>query len=281
MRDIYWIQGKVCPPHLITGNKSRFTTTWDLLKIFFFWNDHEERIGWESMPYRMIFQKTFKLIKLRLGRRCAQDWSDQFLYLIQLTHWILPYPNDSSFLASTKTSQRRGLKRQMRWFSAVYKAQKAPPHWSSTEPYTWSNIMAFITRTAFGRTENEDLWDISQLISACSAEGASPEQCRGCWVWGRRFNTKAKRHEPCWEECYPPRLRIVQQIKGRSLEELDDLMDSFSHEASSNIVEDKQGEAIDAVDEVADNEASRSGDLDSLSLASDTSSGSVREPEKW
>jgi hypothetical protein len=120
MKGMFSVDGVICPPHLVTGNKMQFEEVAKLLNFLFLWDDRAERPGWGCKPYRLILQKTFELLERRLGYRKASRWLDGFLHLIRLTHWILPYPSTTSLITSTKTSRRPGLTRRMMWFSAVY-----------------------------------------------------------------------------------------------------------------------------------------------------------------
>lgn len=83
----------------------RFEKDGRLLEFLFLWEDGEERVEWGSKPYRVILQKTFALIERRLGYQRADQWLDEFFHLIRLTHWVLPYPSNSAFISSTKTSR--------------------------------------------------------------------------------------------------------------------------------------------------------------------------------
>jgi hypothetical protein len=120
MKEMCLWEGRLCPPHSVTGNKSRFKNSFDLLRYLLFWKDGKERIGWEAEPYRMIFRKTFGLIKQHLSQEHAQQWSDEHLYLLQLTHWVLPYPGPNTMMQHTKSRQKDGVRARMMWFSAVY-----------------------------------------------------------------------------------------------------------------------------------------------------------------
>ncbi|KAF4620107.1 hypothetical protein G7Y89_g14718 [Cudoniella acicularis] len=68
MREMCELEGQISAPHVVTGNKFRFKNSFDLLCFLFCWRDGNERIGWDAEPYRMIFRKTFTLIKQYLGR---------------------------------------------------------------------------------------------------------------------------------------------------------------------------------------------------------------------
>jgi hypothetical protein len=128
MQEMCELEGQIRPPHIVTGNKSRFKNGLDLLYFLFCWKDGNERIGWGAEPYRMIFQKTFTLIGQHLGQKDARQWSDQFFHLLQLTHWVLPYPGPHSMMQNTKSRLNSEVQARMMWFSAIYQPGKLPPN---------------------------------------------------------------------------------------------------------------------------------------------------------
>jgi len=144
MRKAFLVDGVVCGPHIVTGNKMRFSEVMELFHFLFLWDDKEQRTGWGSKPYRVILQKTCELVDRRLGDLQARKWMEDFFHLVRLTHWILPYPSNSSFITATKTSQSQGLKGRMMWFSLIYKAPEAAPtpaHWPHDHPLTLFNVV--------------------------------------------------------------------------------------------------------------------------------------------
>ncbi|KAF1934535.1 hypothetical protein EJ02DRAFT_492277 [Clathrospora elynae] len=86
MQEMFVVNGIVSPPHLVTGNKMRLARAADLLDFLFLWDNKVERPGWGSKPYRLILQKSFELVEIRLGYRRASQWLDEFFYLVCLTH---------------------------------------------------------------------------------------------------------------------------------------------------------------------------------------------------
>jgi hypothetical protein len=120
MRAMCKVGGEVGPPHIVTGNKSRFKNGFELLSYLFSWRDGHERVGWDAEPYRMIYRKTAALIGRRLGEEDAQQWSDQFFHVLQLTHWVLLYPGPYSIMQHTKSRINRGVQARMMWFSVTY-----------------------------------------------------------------------------------------------------------------------------------------------------------------
>ena len=139
---------------MVTGNKMRFDKAIGLLN-FLFLSDEEERRGWGNKPYRVILNKTFVMLEQRLGYGRADRWLDDFLHLIRLTHWILPYPSNRGLITSTKTSQSRGLRRQMMWFSMVY---ADPAHAEVPFKHPPSTLYSLLSRARaqkVGRSQEE------------------------------------------------------------------------------------------------------------------------------
>jgi len=62
------------------------------------------------------------------------------------------------------------------------------------------------------------------------------------WVVGRR-SAGLKGFEPLWEQAWPARLTMAEQIREKSLDELEDLMSGFSQDATR---EDSQDDAATA-----------------------------------
>lgn len=105
------VDGAVGPPHMLTRNKMPFEKVMDVLLFLFEWDEQE----WPA--YRVILKKTSEMLERQLGFRRADKWLGEFLHVVRLTHWVLPYP---SFITSTRTSHRQGLKRRMMWFTFAY-----------------------------------------------------------------------------------------------------------------------------------------------------------------
>ncbi|KAF2844278.1 hypothetical protein T440DRAFT_525778 [Plenodomus tracheiphilus IPT5] len=102
MRQLFLVDGRETPPHLVTGNKIRHRNVGELLNFLFQWGEKEKRVGWGSKPYRLILQKTYEMIEGRLGHGAARQWLDEYFVLVRLTHWVLPYPSQVALLGWTK-----------------------------------------------------------------------------------------------------------------------------------------------------------------------------------
>ena len=240
MKRMFSVDGSVSPPHFVTGNKMRFERVTDLLDFLFLWEDGKKRPGWGSKPYRVILHKSFDLIERRLGYRRADKWLDEFFHLVRLTHWVLPYPSDSSLLMSTKTSRNRGLKGRMMWFPVVYANPEKVQLPFRSHPVTLHGILWNARQQTFGDGRQQSAWDTSQLITACRAQGLKvygQEETEEFWVAGKR-SVGLKGFVAVWERTQPPRLRMLEQTKNKSLDELEDLMGGFSREYANNGVQD-------------------------------------------
>ena len=240
MKRMFSVDGIVGPPHFVTGNKMRFERVTDLLDFLFLWEDGKERRGWGNKPYRAILQKSFELVERRLGYRRADKWLDEFFYLVRLTHWVLPYPSHSTFIMSTKTNRNQGLKGRMMWFSAVYADPEKVELPFRSHPITLYGILWNARQQTFGDGRHQNAWDTSQLISACSAQGLKvhgQEETEEFWVAGKR-SIGSKGFVPVWERTQPPRLKMLEQTKNQSLDELEDLMSGFSREYADDGIQD-------------------------------------------
>jgi hypothetical protein len=244
MKSMFSIDHNTGPPHFVTGNKMRFEKVADLLDFLFLWEDGQERPGWGNKPYRAILQKSFEVIERRLGYRAAEMWLDEFFHLVRLTHWVLPYPSNASFIMSTKTSRSHGLKGRMMWFSAVYANPEKVALPIRSHPRTLYDIIWNARQDAFGDGRDQQPWSTSQLIGACRAQGVKIfglEEAEEYWVVGKR-SAGLKGFEPLWERTRPARLQMLEQIEGKSLDELEDLMGGFSRDAAGDDIQDDSGD---------------------------------------
>lgn len=232
MKAMFAVDGVPGPPHFVTGNKMRFERVGDLLDFLFLWEDGQDRRGWGQKPYRAILQKSFELIERRLGYRRADQWLDEFFHLVRLTHWVLPYPSNTAFIALTKTSRTQGLKGRMMWFSAVYADPEKVELPFRSHPITLYGILWHARRQTFGDGQGQRAWSTAQLITACRAQGIKmlgQEETEEFWRAGRR-SIGVKGFVPVWERTQPPRLEMTDQIRDKSLDELEDMMAGFSRE---------------------------------------------------
>jgi len=230
MKDLFLVNGVVSPPHLVTGNKMRFETVGHLLNFLFLWEDREERRGWSSKPYRVILQKSFELVKRRLGDLSAREWLDKFFHLVRLTHWILPYPSNTSLISASKTSRSQGLTRRMMWFSAVYAHPDKVELPFETMPQTLYTLLWRARRQIGSSDDPKRPWQTTELIEAARLKGIQlngQDKGNEYWIVGRR-SVGAKGFLPVWERSQAPMLEMQQQIQNKSLDELEELMVSLT-----------------------------------------------------
>ena len=254
------VNGVIHPPHTVTGNKMRFEKVMDLLHFLFLWDDNKQRLGWGSKPYRVILQKTFEMIERRLGHVQAQRWLDHFFHLVRLTHWILPYPSNTALIMATKTSRNQGLQGRMMWFSVVHAAPETaltPAHWLPTKAHTLHNILWYAQRNTFEGAPSDPTWATSQLITACKAEGLQIRGQEAHWVAGKK-SIGSKGFRPIYVRSLPPKLGMLEQIKGKSLNELEELMAAFSQEQAA---EDARSESDGAPNADLGNDTEDDADL--------------------
>jgi hypothetical protein len=233
MERAFTVNGSQVPPHLVTGNKMRFERVGELLDFLFLWDDYQERPGWGSKPYRTILQKSFQLIERRLGYQRADLWRDEFFQLVRLTHWILPYASNGALITTSKTSRRQGLQGRMMWFSAVYANPKFTALPLRSPPRTLYDLLRRARRETFGASSDGQTWGTAQLIQACRAQGLytdGQDETEDFWIVGKK-SAGLKGFESLWEQAQPPTLKMLEQIKGKSLDELEDLMSGFSQDS--------------------------------------------------
>lgn len=240
MKRLFSVDGAASLPHFVTGNKMRFERVADLLDFLFLWEDGQERRGWGSKPYRAILQKSFELIERRLGYPGAARWLDEFLHLVRLTHWVLPYPSNTALIATTKASRSQGLRGRMMWFSAVYANPAKVELPFRSHATTLHDLLWHARQQTFGNGRDQRAWGTSQLISACGDQGVriyGQEETEEYWVVGKR-SAGPKGFLLVWERTPPPKLGMLGRIREKSLDELEDLMGGFSRECAGSGTED-------------------------------------------
>ncbi|KAL5370878.1 hypothetical protein DPSP01_014620 [Paraphaeosphaeria sporulosa] len=246
MKRTFIDEGVVAPPHIVTGNKIRFSAVGKLLDFLFLWDDELERAGWGVKPFRLILQKSFEFIEGQLGRQRADRWLDEFFYLVRLTHWILPYPSNKSLIMSTKESRSQGLRGRMMWFSAVFADPSLVRLPFEGPPRTVYTLVYYAHRQS-GRTGAHDqAWETAALIKACRQLGLrmqGVDRTAEHWIAGRT-SAGTKGFLPVWERGMPPTLAMRERIRGLSLDELDGLMVAFTQEGGAAVAEGGQREEI-------------------------------------
>jgi hypothetical protein len=108
--DLYFVQ----KTHLhVTHVEGLFVWLWG-------WDgdgDHGDwvRQHWEYKPYRVLFRQCFEMVAQIHGIRQAREWRQRLRETWIRTHWILPYPDQSTFWS-------RSRDRKLRVWSSVHPA---------------------------------------------------------------------------------------------------------------------------------------------------------------
>jgi len=184
-------------------------------------------------------QKSYELIKHRLGGRRAEQWLDDYLGLVQLTHWILPYPTDTLLVGSTKTRRNSGLASRTMWFSSVYADPGVVQLPFEPSPNRYPKTLHTMLRRAFRRGGGvgdvwEHAWGTRRLLWLCKSghmEIYGEAKAREYWIAGRT-SRGTKGCQPVWERSIVPRLRMHEDCRERTLEELDEFMAGLAVEHS-------------------------------------------------
>jgi hypothetical protein len=228
MRNVFLSDGIVSPPQYVRGNRSGDLHTADVLK-FIFGRDDRPREGWAHKPYRLILEKSYQLVERRLGLLQAQQWWDEFLRLVQLTHWTLPHATNRALIENSKQNRNKGLTGRPMWFSSVY--HESPKQRFEPDPAAYPTTLHRALHRAFrqigGRGDvREYSWGTRELIQAVSAQGLklySPDATDSFWKSGRA-SLGSKGHKAVWERGLTPRLRMYEDIREKSMDELEDFM---------------------------------------------------------
>jgi hypothetical protein len=252
MHRMFLEEGVRAPPHMVTGNHMRITTAARLLDFLFLWGDDQERKGWANLPFRLVLQQSFEFIESRLGHRKANRWLDEYLYLVRLTHWVLPYPSRNALIQSSKQSSAKRQTGRMMWFSAVFAHPKHVGMWCRktngkklvsgqplpktpllpAEPSTVVYRLVRKAHHASRRCALIDAWDAPMLIRECRKQGITMpgwDEGEDYWVAGR-VGARKRPNQPVWEEFLPPTLSMRARIRGLGLDELEALMVTFTQE---------------------------------------------------
>lgn len=233
MKRLFIANGAACGPHLVTGNKMRFEKVMDVMH-FLFLQDEQERPGWGDKPYRVILQKTLDMLEQRLGCRRADRWLGRFLHVVRLTHWLLPYPSNGALITSTKTSHRQGLTRRTMWFSTMYTNPEFVEAPLRRPLSTMASLVWQAGRRTFGVGREQEAFRTAQLLAALQAQGV--EECgqEEYWVAGKA-SVGLKGFVGLWERGRPPRLKMLEDMRKRTLDELESLMAGLSREESASL----------------------------------------------
>jgi hypothetical protein len=220
------------PPHTVLGNKGRFTSSSELIDFLFNWDKNPKQGSWAKLTYRLIFQRTCEIIQKYLGQERQRQWQREFKFLIQVTHWILPYANDQSFLNLTKSNKAKGLIPRTSWFSAVYNEHplelKSIPDWPQGLERSLDRIIDRASSSLSPLPQPQlrprpppEAWEIIPLIKACRRQGLTFHRLNLYSCIGRTQDGTTI--FPRWEKGTPPRLKVLEQIRDKTLDELEEV----------------------------------------------------------
>lgn len=109
------LQEQYRPPYLATGNRLAVKRIDVLFTWLWEWKDGRfERKGWSEKPYRMLYRKSFEAIALVRGKNAARAWKQTVYLSLLRSHWLLPYPQNGSFMRKSKEAGR------VMWWGSVH-----------------------------------------------------------------------------------------------------------------------------------------------------------------
>ena len=137
------------------------------------------------------------------------------------------------------------------WFSMVY---ADPAHAEVPFKHPPSTLYSLLSRAraqTFGRSQEEPRWGRAQLLAAFKVEGVLASGQEDFWVAGK-MSIGYGGLEPLWERGNRPRLKMLEEIRQKSLDELEELMAGQSVESAANgAAADDEPEDDDVVDHQA------------------------------
>ncbi|KAM6508532.1 hypothetical protein FALCPG4_018372 [Fusarium falciforme] len=237
-------------PHFLTGNKIRFPHVWDLvceLLGFDLRDGHlEQRKGLRSIPYRIAVRRSIEMISDVLGHAEACGWFLKLGHLLLLTHWILPWPSNTELISTTKESQNKNLKRRLTWVSLIHVPSEHRQLRRHRHPAVLKCPMEDEDHCITTRGSLQDAFNAA-AAERFGSSGWTPDcdpsdprfhwtpesllQCTGRTIFINSFKigravkpgSRSGFIYPLVERGHPPVLRLVNRIRGRTLEELDQL----------------------------------------------------------
>lgn len=151
------------------------------------------------------------------------------------------------------------------WFSSVYANPEKVKLPLRSHPRTLYDVLYYARQRTFGDAQDQRAWCTSQLITACRLQGLKvlgQSEIKEYWVVGRK-SLGLNGFLPLWELARPPKLKMLECIKNRSLDELEDLMSGLS-QGVDDIIQNASG--------ANDNESGRESDNQNGNESSDSNS---------
>ncbi|PVH90385.1 hypothetical protein DM02DRAFT_547899, partial [Periconia macrospinosa] len=99
------LKSKHQPPKLAMGNRLAVKSIEVIFSWLWEWKDRQfERRGWNDKPYRMLYQQSCSIVELIRGKHQARAWRKKLKITFLQSHWLLPYPQNQSFMRKCKES---------------------------------------------------------------------------------------------------------------------------------------------------------------------------------
>jgi hypothetical protein len=266
-------------PYMVCGQTTAIKDSCTLVELLFGDEDfpakgyRKPRTGaWHKKPYRYYFKETLDLIESLLGAEALRTWMEQFLQVMVLTHWLLPYAAHNHLLPLTTSligCRGSGL---MQWFSTVV----VNPHEDLGKVNKW--IAKHVEADALWTFTPKGLIAEYSIVHDIDVYDTKTRQPTG------RFRSGINRHStvtgPRFMTGRPLKLGMVEVIRDMAMDELDDLMATWFMRPSHTPVHlmDLEGEESDSrwVDVVFGGEAS-----DSEAAEAEGSSDEVDDETPW
>jgi hypothetical protein len=94
------------PLHFVSGNRMIAKHVETLFEWLWDWRGEGfSRQHWIDKPYRMLYRRCDEMIGRIYGQAQAESWTVNLKQRFIQTHWVLPYPQSSSFFSRTKKQQ--------------------------------------------------------------------------------------------------------------------------------------------------------------------------------
>lgn len=164
------------PAHLVTGKRLAVQSIEVLFVWLWEWKDGPfQRRSWEDKPYRLLYQRSYEIIRLVHGKERARGWKQKLKGTFIRSHWLLPYPQGNRFMKR----QGSGDQQQVCWWSSYhagvhryYQAQAQEPR---LEPLPASDATHYPLngwRLSHSATEYMpyDIWPEDDLVQLSDAD---------------------------------------------------------------------------------------------------------------
>ena len=99
------LQDRYRPLQIASGKQVAVKNIDVLFAWLWEWSDGQfERRSWKNKPYRMLYQQSSESIVSLRGKDAARSWRRELKASFLRSHWVIPYPDNRSFLRRNKES---------------------------------------------------------------------------------------------------------------------------------------------------------------------------------